>query len=149
MWHSHLNYMEIPETKCLIPKGFQLGTTLSQPNRSIEFILHPWPIQNKGRTGLSLHYAVVRFCLITVDTNPNPNPKTAFFEKKIDHDSGPDPTFYWLPDQGLNTVLGKTEEPQMQVARSICKLWRHITDPFRVTFFHLCTESSILCEMTG
>ena len=29
MWHSHLNDMEIPETKRLIPKGFELGTTLS------------------------------------------------------------------------------------------------------------------------
>ena len=28
MWHSHLNDMEIPETKCFIPKGFELGTTL-------------------------------------------------------------------------------------------------------------------------
>ena len=27
--------MEIPETKRFIPKGFELGTTLSQPNRSI------------------------------------------------------------------------------------------------------------------
>ena len=29
MWHSHLNDMEIPETKRVIPKGFELGTTLS------------------------------------------------------------------------------------------------------------------------
>ena len=29
MWHSHLNDMEIPETKRFIPKGFELGTTLS------------------------------------------------------------------------------------------------------------------------
>ena len=35
MWHSHLNDMEIPETKRFIPKGFELGTTLSQPNSSI------------------------------------------------------------------------------------------------------------------
>ena len=28
-WHSHLNDMEIPETKRFIPKGFELGTTLS------------------------------------------------------------------------------------------------------------------------
>ena len=27
--------MKIPETKRFIPKGFELGTTLSQPNRSI------------------------------------------------------------------------------------------------------------------
>ena len=27
--------MEIPETKRFIPKGFELGTILSQPNRSI------------------------------------------------------------------------------------------------------------------
>ena len=27
--------MEIPESKRFIPKGFELGTTLSQPNRSI------------------------------------------------------------------------------------------------------------------
>ena len=27
--------MEIPETKSFIPRGFELGTTLSQPNRSI------------------------------------------------------------------------------------------------------------------
>ena len=26
MWHSHLNDMEIPETKHCIPKGFELGT---------------------------------------------------------------------------------------------------------------------------
>ena len=37
----------------------------------------------------------------------------------------------------------------MQVARSICNLWHHITDPYNVAFFHLRTESSILCEMTG
>ena len=35
MWHSHLNHIEIPETKRFIPKGFELGTTLSFPNRSI------------------------------------------------------------------------------------------------------------------
>ena len=29
MSHSHLNDMEIPETKRFIPKGFELGTTLS------------------------------------------------------------------------------------------------------------------------
>ena len=29
MRHSHLNDMEIPETKRFIPKGFELGTTLS------------------------------------------------------------------------------------------------------------------------
>ena len=29
MWHSHLNDKEIPETKRFIPKGFELGTTLS------------------------------------------------------------------------------------------------------------------------
>ena len=34
MWHSHLNDMEIPETK-RFPKGFELGTTLSERNRSI------------------------------------------------------------------------------------------------------------------
>ena len=28
MWHSHLNDMEIPETKRFIPKGFELGTIL-------------------------------------------------------------------------------------------------------------------------
>ena len=80
--------------------------------------------------------------------NLNPNPKTALFKKKIDHDPGPDPAFCWQLDQGLNTVLGKTEEPEMQVARSICKLWHHITDPYNVAFFHLRTESSILCELT-
>ena len=35
MWHSHLNHIEIPETKRFIPKGFEFGTTLSLPNRSI------------------------------------------------------------------------------------------------------------------
>ena len=35
MWHSHLNDMEIPETRRFILKGFELGTTLSKPNRSI------------------------------------------------------------------------------------------------------------------
>jgi len=35
MWHSHLNDLEISETNRFIPKGFELGTTLSQPNRSI------------------------------------------------------------------------------------------------------------------
>ena len=29
MWHSHLNDMEILETKRLIPEWFELGTTLS------------------------------------------------------------------------------------------------------------------------
>ena len=38
MWHSHLNDMELPETKRFIPKGFELGTTLSQPNRSITLV---------------------------------------------------------------------------------------------------------------
>ena len=33
--HSHVNDMEIPETKRFIPKGFELGTTLSQPIWSI------------------------------------------------------------------------------------------------------------------
>ena len=35
MWHSHLNDVEIPETKRFIPKRFELGTTLSWLNRSI------------------------------------------------------------------------------------------------------------------
>ena len=39
MWHSHLNDMEIHETKRFIPKGFELGATLSQPIRSIETTL--------------------------------------------------------------------------------------------------------------
>ena len=29
LWHSHLNDMQISETKRCIPKGFELGTTLS------------------------------------------------------------------------------------------------------------------------
>ena len=29
MWHSHLNDTEMNETKRFIPKGFELGTTLS------------------------------------------------------------------------------------------------------------------------
>ena len=33
--HSHLYDMEILGTKRFIPKGFELGTTLSLPNRSI------------------------------------------------------------------------------------------------------------------
>ena len=36
MWHSHLNDMEIPETKSFIPKGFEFGTALSKPSWSIE-----------------------------------------------------------------------------------------------------------------
>ena len=32
MWHSHLNDMEMSETKRFIPKGFELGTTLSYEN---------------------------------------------------------------------------------------------------------------------
>ena len=32
MWHSPLNGMEIPETKSLVPRGFELGTTLSFTN---------------------------------------------------------------------------------------------------------------------
>ena len=35
MWHSHLNDMEMYETKRFIPKGFELGTTLSWPIGSI------------------------------------------------------------------------------------------------------------------
>ena len=35
MLYSHLNEMEIPETKRFIPEGFELGTTFGQPNRSI------------------------------------------------------------------------------------------------------------------
>ena len=35
MLHSNLNEMEIPKTKSVIPKGFELGTTLSLPIRSI------------------------------------------------------------------------------------------------------------------
>ena len=35
MWHSHLNDIEIPETKRFIPKGFELVTTLSKPNRPV------------------------------------------------------------------------------------------------------------------
>ena len=37
MWHSHLNDVEIPETKSFIPKGYELGATLSQPNRSMSY----------------------------------------------------------------------------------------------------------------
>ena len=29
MWYSHVNDMEVPETKHFIPKGFELGATLS------------------------------------------------------------------------------------------------------------------------
>ena len=45
MWLSHLNDMEIPETKRFNPKGFELGATLNKPNWSIlalftHFTLH-------------------------------------------------------------------------------------------------------------
>ena len=40
MWHSHLNDLEIPvKTKHFIPKGFELGSTLSWPNRSVDMDL--------------------------------------------------------------------------------------------------------------
>ena len=35
MRHSHLNDMEMPETKRFIPKGFELDSALSQPIWSI------------------------------------------------------------------------------------------------------------------
>ena len=35
MSHSHLNDVEIPETRRFILKGLELDTTLSKPNRSI------------------------------------------------------------------------------------------------------------------
>ena len=35
MQHSHLNHTEIFGTKGFIPKEFELGATLSSPNRSI------------------------------------------------------------------------------------------------------------------
>ena len=35
MRHSHLNDIEIPETKRFVPKGFEWGTTLSKPNTPI------------------------------------------------------------------------------------------------------------------
>ena len=41
MWHSHLNDIEIPETKRFIPKGFELGITLSKPNRSVDHFRVP------------------------------------------------------------------------------------------------------------
>ena len=44
MWHSHLNDMEISETKHFIPKEFELGTTLSQPN---------WPIKSRVKDDCS------------------------------------------------------------------------------------------------
>ena len=41
MWQSHLNDMEIPETKRFIPKGFELGTTLGPFIRGeIRRVLH-------------------------------------------------------------------------------------------------------------
>ena len=42
MWHSYLNDMEMYNTKRFIPKGFELGTTLSQPIRSIELNTTCW-----------------------------------------------------------------------------------------------------------
>ena len=40
---------------------------------------------------------------VKLDTNSKPNPKTAFFRKKIEPDPGtgpdPDPAFYWHPSQ--------------------------------------------------
>ena len=39
MWHSHLNDVEIPETKRFIPKGCELGTTSSYPHRSITWTI--------------------------------------------------------------------------------------------------------------
>ena len=47
MWHSHLNDMEIPETKRFIPKDFELGITLSEG-------LFTWHRGN-FRTGVSSH----------------------------------------------------------------------------------------------
>ena len=32
MWHSHLNDMEIPETKRFIPKGFEIGYNIELAN---------------------------------------------------------------------------------------------------------------------
>ena len=34
-----------------------------------------------------------KYTNIQYSINPKPNPKTAFFKEKVDHD--PDPTFYW------------------------------------------------------
>ena len=54
MWHSHLNDMEILETKRFIPKGFELGSTYSVNNNGTELeqvvhthrisCLSSWPI---------------------------------------------------------------------------------------------------------
>ena len=48
----HLNAIEIPETKCFIPKGFELGTTLSWPI---------WSIRTKSKICLMLTHKFLRF----------------------------------------------------------------------------------------
>ena len=45
---------------------------------------------------LGMDFLTIMFLLSSqqgVSVNPNPNPKTEFFKKKID----PDPEFYWHP----------------------------------------------------
>ena len=59
MWHSHLNDMEIPETKRFIPKGSELGTTLSWPNRSIS-------VQIKPLVAFGLPYLLIELFYIVI-----------------------------------------------------------------------------------
>jgi len=47
MLHSHLNDMEIPETKRYIPKGFALGTT--------QVFFSSLPIQNEKQSWRAVH----------------------------------------------------------------------------------------------
>ena len=75
MWHSHLNDMEIPDTKRFIPKEFELGTTLSLPNRSITYGYLP---ENRSFHTFNLCLIVPHFYIYTTAKETEPCSFLAF-----------------------------------------------------------------------
>ena len=80
MLHSHLNDMEIPETKRFIPKGFELGTTFSQPNRSVKVARYRFLSEYLSR--LSVNHVAINKDLKKL------TPQLYYIKMKICYDQG-------------------------------------------------------------
>ena len=67
--------MEIPDTKRFIPKGFELGTTFSQPKRSIGETLNKTMLQETWTQLFAMLISCELFFLFNLFKNKGQNEK--------------------------------------------------------------------------
>ena len=90
--------------------------------------------------------------MVTASVNPNPypNPKTAFFKKKIDPD--PDPALYWHPPTTANSL--SLPQPQRIFHTTFtARLYYHLAAWNKLTYingmiaaYHLLLLLSLICS---